>query len=240
MWKKRLFISSNAKDIGTLYLIFALFAGLAGTSFSVLIRLELSGPGVQYIADNQLYNSIITAHAIVMIFFMVMPALIGLYKLRIEIHPLDSFITRRLKSGTFGLDTTFLGYLAWVLFGSLILSPNPAIAPGDNIEEARILVENLNTWLENLRENYYNFLDPERYQAFFHTEDLIRLAELRWEVFNDYISVLERNHLVDCEFGYQFQDLVEELRTSLNDLTSFYREMERDTGLIGMEIGEWE
>jgi hypothetical protein len=43
----------------------------------VLIRLELSGPGVQYISDNQLYNSIITAHAIVMIFFMVMPALIG-------------------------------------------------------------------------------------------------------------------------------------------------------------------
>jgi hypothetical protein len=37
----------------------------------VLIRLELSGPGVQYIADNQLYNSIITAHAIIMIFFMV-------------------------------------------------------------------------------------------------------------------------------------------------------------------------
>jgi hypothetical protein len=48
-----------------------------GTAFSVLIRLELSGPGVQYIADNQLYNSIITAHAILMIFFMVMPALIG-------------------------------------------------------------------------------------------------------------------------------------------------------------------
>ena len=77
MWKERWFLSSNAKDIGTLYLIFALFAGLVGTSFSVLIRLELSGPGVQYIADNQLYNSIITAHAIVMIFFMVMPALIG-------------------------------------------------------------------------------------------------------------------------------------------------------------------
>jgi cytochrome c oxidase subunit 1 len=39
--------------------------------------MELSGPGVQYISDNQLYNSIITAHALVMIFFMVMPALIG-------------------------------------------------------------------------------------------------------------------------------------------------------------------
>jgi Cytochrome C and Quinol oxidase polypeptide I len=57
--------------------MFALFSGLIGTAFSVLIRMELSGPGVQYIADNQLYNSIITAHAIVMIFFMVMPAMIG-------------------------------------------------------------------------------------------------------------------------------------------------------------------
>ena len=77
MWKERWFLSCNAKDIGTLYLIFAIFSGLAGTAFSVLIRIELSGPGVQYIADNQLYNSIITAHAIIMIFFMVMPALIG-------------------------------------------------------------------------------------------------------------------------------------------------------------------
>lgn len=77
LWLERWFFSSNAKDIGTLYLIFALFSGLAGTAFSVLIRLELSGPGIQYISDNQLYNSIITAHAIVMIFFMVMPALIG-------------------------------------------------------------------------------------------------------------------------------------------------------------------
>ena len=77
LWLERWFLSSNAKDIGTLYLIFSLFSGLLGTAFSVLIRIELSGPGVQYIADNQLYNSIITAHAILMIFFMVMPALIG-------------------------------------------------------------------------------------------------------------------------------------------------------------------
>lgn len=77
LWTERWFLSSNAKDIGTLYLMFALFSGLLGTAFSVLIRLELSGPGVQYIADNQLYNSIITAHAILMIFFLVMPAMIG-------------------------------------------------------------------------------------------------------------------------------------------------------------------
>ena len=60
-----------------MYLIFALISGLIGTAYSVLIRLELSGPGVQFIEDNQLYNSIITSHAIVMIFFMVMPAMIG-------------------------------------------------------------------------------------------------------------------------------------------------------------------
>nr|QCX31962.1 cytochrome c oxidase subunit I [Nadvornikia sorediata] len=77
MWVERWLCSSNAKDIGTLYLIFALFSGLIGTAFSVLIRIELSAPGVQFIADNQLYNSIVTAHAIVMIFFMVMPAMIG-------------------------------------------------------------------------------------------------------------------------------------------------------------------
>jgi cytochrome c oxidase subunit 1 len=77
MGRERWFYSTNAKDIGTLYLIFALFSGLLGTAFSVLIRLELSGPGVQFISNNQLYNSIITAHAILMIFFMVMPALIG-------------------------------------------------------------------------------------------------------------------------------------------------------------------
>lgn len=77
MWKERWFLSCNAKDIGTLYLMFALFSGLIGTAYSVLIRLELSGPGVQFISDNQLYNTIITAHAIVMIFFMVMPAMIG-------------------------------------------------------------------------------------------------------------------------------------------------------------------
>ena len=71
MGVERWFNSTNAKDIGTLYLIFALFSGLLGTAFSVLIRLELSGPGVQFISNNQLYNSIITAHAILMIFFMV-------------------------------------------------------------------------------------------------------------------------------------------------------------------------
>jgi len=70
--------STNAKEIGTLYLIFSVFAGMIGTAFSVLIRLELSSPGIQYLqGDHQLFNVIISAHAFIMIFFMVMPGLVG-------------------------------------------------------------------------------------------------------------------------------------------------------------------
>ncbi len=88
----RWFMSTNHKDIGTLYLIFAIFAGIIGGAVSGLMRAELAEPGIQYLTawatwfDGKpaemntalhLWNVLITAQGLIMVFFMVMPAIIG-------------------------------------------------------------------------------------------------------------------------------------------------------------------
>jgi cytochrome c oxidase subunit 1 len=88
----RWFMSTNHKDIGTLYLIFAIFAGIIGGGISGLMRWELAEPGIQHLgtiaswlgepnasfdSTLHLWNVLITAHGLIMVFFMVMPAIIG-------------------------------------------------------------------------------------------------------------------------------------------------------------------
>ena len=89
-WRRYLY-STNHKDIGTLYLIFAVIAGLLGSALSGAVRLELMRPGIHIFpvisailtgdgsidAAKNMYNVFITAHGVIMIFFLVMPALIG-------------------------------------------------------------------------------------------------------------------------------------------------------------------
>ncbi|MEM6849338.1 MAG: cbb3-type cytochrome c oxidase subunit I, partial [Pseudomonadota bacterium] len=85
----RWFMSTNHKDIGTLYLIFAIIAGIVGGAISGIMRLELAAPEIQYLwwfagsspddlaAAGHMWNVFITAHGLIMVFFMVMPAMIG-------------------------------------------------------------------------------------------------------------------------------------------------------------------
>jgi cytochrome c oxidase subunit 1 len=75
-WRRYLF-STNHKDIGTMYLVFAITAGLIGGIFSIVMRMELQAPGLQIVANAHVFNVLVTGHGLIMIFFALMPALIG-------------------------------------------------------------------------------------------------------------------------------------------------------------------
>ena len=74
---RRWLYSTNHKDIGTMYLVFAILAAFIGGGLSIYMRMELMEPGVQYMEDGHVWNVFTTAHGLIMVFFVVMPGLIG-------------------------------------------------------------------------------------------------------------------------------------------------------------------
>lgn len=74
---RRWLYSTNHKDIGTMYVIFAILAALIGGGISIYMRMELMHPGVQYFQSGHEWNVFATAHGLIMVFFVVMPGLIG-------------------------------------------------------------------------------------------------------------------------------------------------------------------
>src|SRR5215211_3375165 len=74
---RRFVYSTNHKDIGTMYLVFAIIGGVIGAALSIGMRMELQEPGLQIFSNPHYYNVIVTAHGLTMIFFVLMPALIG-------------------------------------------------------------------------------------------------------------------------------------------------------------------
>ncbi|MDQ8730385.1 cytochrome c oxidase subunit I [Bradyrhizobium sp. LHD-71] len=74
---RRFVYSTNHKDIGTMYLIFAILAGVIGGALSVAMRMELQEPGLQFFSNGGAFNVFVTGHGLIMVFFMVMPAMIG-------------------------------------------------------------------------------------------------------------------------------------------------------------------
>ena len=75
-WRRYVY-STNHKDIGTMYLVFAICAGLIGGILSIVIRAELQHPGLQIVTSPHTYNMFVTSHGLIMIFFTLMPAMMG-------------------------------------------------------------------------------------------------------------------------------------------------------------------
>lgn len=111
----RWLFSTDARDIGVLYLFLSALSGFIGTTLSMLIRLQLMdiNQSSVLLLNNQVYNVTITVHAILMIFFLIMPSLFGGFG--------NLFVPTLVGA----IDMAFprLNNLSfWLLFSSLILA----------------------------------------------------------------------------------------------------------------------
>ena len=132
----RWIITTNHKDIGTLYLLFALTMFFVGGAMAMVIRAELFEPGLQFV-DPAFFNSMTTMHALVMVFGAVMPAFVGLanWQIPLMIGATDMALPRMnnmsfwmLVAGVLLLASTLLmeggaPNGGWTLYPPLVLQP---------------------------------------------------------------------------------------------------------------------
>jgi LAGLIDADG endonuclease/Cytochrome C and Quinol oxidase polypeptide I len=182
--------STNAKEIGTLYLVFAIFAGMIATGFSVLIRLELSSPGVQFLqGDHQLFNVIITAHGLLMLFFMVMPALIGgfgNYKLNLNKYYcsiMNSFSTEDQNINIDLLRSQIGPYLAGLIEGDGTIAVHNSKSSTKNYSPKIIIVFKkadlpLCNYLQNITKCGNVLIKSERGYVLWQVQDIVSVFSI--------------------------------------------------------------
>src|SRR5689334_7448403 len=146
-WRRYVY-STNHKDIGTMYLVFAIVAGLIGGIFSIAIRMELQHPGLQLFTNTHTYNVFVTGHGLIMIFFTLMPAMMGgfgnwmvplmigapdmafprMNNISFWLLPASYalLITSMFVEGPAGMDGAVAG---WTLYAPLSTSGHPGPAP---------------------------------------------------------------------------------------------------------------
>jgi cytochrome c oxidase subunit 1 len=129
-------VTTNHKDIGTMYLVFALAMFFVGGTMAMIIRAELFEPGLQFV-DPAFFNSMTTMHALVMVFGAVMPAFVGLanWQIPLMIGAADMALPRMnnmsfwlLVAGVLMLASTLFmeggaPNSGWTLYPPLVLQP---------------------------------------------------------------------------------------------------------------------
>lgn len=227
-YMERWLYSTNCKDISILYIIFAVFAGLIGTGLSIIIRLELAGPSAQILQNNgQLFNVVISLHAVMMIFFMVMPISIGFFGnlnyILNDINKLNNNIKKPLVYNSNIVNYNILNsYLAGLIEGNgtiCIKSINnisklkiPKISIVFNIKDkylADYLCNITNCGIVNIKKGNYILWEIKNFHDVYHIITLINgyMRTPKYEIlsrvilwYNDYINKYKNMNLSEYKF----------------------------------------